>query len=210
LQDCTLATKWLSEAAFGGNADAAKEIATLIEQGRCFDPSERRALVWDELAAENGDTEAPNAIREIYLGRGDVPANLAKAAVWFRIGAMAFDANAYHHLGEMYWSGPGVPKDLVEAYKWLDLADSLSVADRSGITASAEQRDKICEERMPGEVAEGQRRAVTFFISIRWQPALKIMGVFLSTKNSRQDQKKQKEFEGRESMRSSFSSRGIV
>jgi TPR repeat protein len=109
LQDCTLATKWLSEAAFGGNADAAKEIATLIEQGRCFDPSERRALVWDELAAENGDTEAPNAIREIYLGRGDVPANLAKAAVWFRIGAMAFDANAYHHLGEMYSPLGGSP-----------------------------------------------------------------------------------------------------
>jgi len=162
-QNCELAVEWLLRAAKRGNADAALDLASFSKQGRCGPQSSYQALVWYEVAAANGDIRAPNAIAEIYLGRGDIAPDLQKAVFWFERAVMLFDASAYYHLGEMYARGQGVPKDLIEAYKWFDLAAGLSLPDQiSQMTKGAVARDRIREELMPAQVAEGQKRASEF------------------------------------------------
>src|SRR5271166_6474418 len=71
-QDCDRAVTWLTRAAKNGNGEAAFDLASFSEQGRCVPHSASQTLTWYEVAAANGNTEAPNAIGEIYLGRGDI------------------------------------------------------------------------------------------------------------------------------------------
>lgn len=159
--NCDRAVEYLKQAAETGNADAAFDLAVFAENGRCAPKNESAALAWYELAAKNGDARAPNAIGIIYLGQREIARDLNKAAFWFRRGANVFDADAYYHLGEMYAEGQNVPKDPIEAYMWFDLSASLSVPDQlSGPTNAAIARDKIREELMPGQVADGERRAL--------------------------------------------------
>jgi hypothetical protein len=156
-QNCELAVEWLARAAQNGNAEAAYDLASFSKQGRCAPYSTTQAIAWYEVAAANGDTRAPNAIGEIYLGGEDIAADLQKAAFWFRRAAILFDASAYCHLGDMYARGQGVPKDIIEAYKWYDLAAALDVPYHIfGVTKGLLARDKIREELMPTQVAEGQ------------------------------------------------------
>lgn len=159
--NCDRAVEYLKRAAEAGNADAAFDLAIFAEIGRCAPKNESQALAWYELAAKNGDARAPNAIGTIYLGHGEIARDLKKAAFWFRRGAKVFDADAYYHLGEMYSAGQNEPKDPIEAYMWFDLSASLSVPDQLfEPTIGAIARDKIREELMPGQVAEGERRAL--------------------------------------------------
>lgn len=159
--NCDRAVEYLRRAAEAGNADAAFDLALLAEHGRCVPQNKSQALAWYELAAKNGDARAPNVIGTIYLGQAEIARDLGKASFWFRRGVNVFDADAYYHLGEMYAEGQNVPKDPIEAYMWFDLSASLSVSDQSSEpTKAAIARDKIREELMPGQVADGERRAL--------------------------------------------------
>lgn len=159
--NCDRAVEYLKRAAEAGNADAAFDLALFAENGRCAPKNDSQALAWYELAAKNGDARAPNAIGVIYLGQGEIARDFIKAAFWFRRGVNVFDADAYYHLGEMYAAGQNAPKDPIEAYMWFDLAASLSVPDQLyEPTIAAIARDKIREELMPGQVADGERRAL--------------------------------------------------
>ena len=159
--NCDRAVEYLTRAAEAGNADAAFDLALFAENGRCSPKNESQALAWYELAAKNGDARAPNAIGVIYLGQGEIARDLKKAAFWFRRGAKVFDADAYYHLGEMYAAGQNAVKDPIEAYMWFYLSASLSVPDQLyEPTIAAIARDKIREELMPGQVADGERRAL--------------------------------------------------
>jgi TPR repeat protein len=160
-QDCDRAVTWLTRAARNGNGDAAFELASFSEQGRCVPHNMSQALIWYEVAAANGDIEAPNVIGEIYLGRGDTAPDLPKALFWFKRGVKLYDPMTYYHLGEMYAAGQGVPKDLIEAYKWFDLAAGLFAFQ---LNRGTEARDKIREMLMPTQVAEGQIRASEYRI----------------------------------------------
>ena len=170
-QNCELAVTWLGQAAQNGNGEAAFDLASFSEQGRCVSHSTSQSLKWFELAATNGHTEAANAIGEIYLGRGDVAPDLPKAFFWFKRGLMGYDPMAFYHLGEMYATGQGVPKDLIEAYKWFDLAAGLFAFQLNQGTIA---RDKIRERLMPAQVAEGQKRASEYRIQFihPYSPAL--------------------------------------
>jgi len=162
-KNCDRAVGYMRRAAEAGNADAAFDLALFAEHGRCVPQNDSKALAWYELAAKHGDTRAPNAIGKIYLGQGEIARDLKKAAFWFRRGVNVFDADAYYHLGEMYAAGQNVPKDPIEAYMWFDLSAALSVPDQlSEPTKAAIIRDRIREELMPGQVADGERRALIF------------------------------------------------
>lgn len=168
--NCDRAMEYLKRAAKAGNAYAAFDLALFAENGRCAPKNESQALAWYELAAKNGDARAPNAIGVIYLGRGEIARDLEKAAFWFRRGANVFDADACYHLGEMYAEGQSVPKNLIEAYMWFDLSASLSVRDQLfEPTIAAIARHKIREQLMPGQVAEGERRALKFLSELLFQ-----------------------------------------
>jgi hypothetical protein len=61
----------------------------------------------------------------------------------------------------MYAAGQNTAKDPIEAYMWFYLSASLSVPDQLyEPTIAAIARDKIREELMPGQVADGERRAL--------------------------------------------------
>ena len=166
-KDCDRAVEWLSRAAHAGNADAAFDLALFTEQDRCVPRNGPQAIAWYELAAEHGDTRAQNAIGEIYLGRGGLVWDSKKAAIWFHRGVKVFDADAYYNLGEMYSTGKHVPKDLIEAYVWFDLSAAISAPDQlRQPTKATIVRDRIREELMPGQVAEGDRLSLKFFAEL--------------------------------------------
>lgn len=161
--NCDRAVEYLKRAAEAGNADAAFDLALFAENGRCAPKNESEALVWYELAAKNGDARAPYVIGTIYLGQAEIAPDFKKASFWFHRGVNVFDADAYYHLGEMYAEGQNGPKDPIEAYVWFDLSASLSVPDQlSEPTKAAIARDRVREELMPGQVADGERRALKF------------------------------------------------
>jgi TPR repeat protein len=161
--NCDRSVGYLRRAAEAGNADAAFDLALYAQHGRCVPQNESQALAWYELAAKHGDTRAPNAIGIIYLGQGEIARDFKKAAFWFRRGVKVYDADAYYHLGQMYAAGQNIPKDPIEAYMWFDLSASLSVPDQlSEPTKAAIIRDRIREELMPGQVSEGEKRALKF------------------------------------------------
>lgn len=163
-QNCERATHWLTLAAQNGNAEAAYDLGSANDQGRCMHRNPFEAIAWYRIAAANGDTRAPNAIGEIYLRHIAYAPNAQTAALWFKRGTRLFDKNAYYHLGEMHAFGYGVPRDLIEAYKWFDLAANLDVPDQPfDVTKSAVERDKIREELTPPQVREGIERANQYF-----------------------------------------------
>ena len=160
-KDCDRAVTWLTRAAQNGNGEAAFDLASFSEQGRCVPHSTSQALTWYGVAAANDNTEAPNAIGEIYLGGADIAPDLPRAFFWFKRGVKLYDPMAYYHLGEMYAAGKGAPRDLIEAYKWFDLAAGLFAFQ---LNRGTEARDKIREKLMPAQVAEGQKRASEYRI----------------------------------------------
>lgn len=177
-QDCGWAVTWLTRAARNGNGDAAFELASFSEQGRCVPHSMSQAIMWYEVAASNGDMEAPNIVGEIYLGRGDTSPDLPKALFWFKRGAKLYDPMTYYHLGEMYAAGRGVPKDLIEAYKWFDLAAGLFAFQ---LNRATEARDKIREMLMPTQVAEGQNRASEYRVHFIQPYSQKLLTAIVAT-----------------------------
>jgi TPR repeat protein len=165
-QNCERALYWLKRGANGGNAEAALELGSLNENGRCGAQSELEALAWYQLAAENGSTQAANAVGEIYLGRGDVAPDFKKAVSWFLRGVRDDDAKAYCHLGSLYARGDGVKRDLVEAYKWYDICAAISLPSLyGGPTQTAVATHRLREELLPALVSEAHKRALEFMAS---------------------------------------------
>lgn len=159
--NCDRAVEYLTRAAWAGSAYAAFDLALFAENGRCVSKNEIQALVWYKLAVKYGDARAPTVIGKLYLGHGEIARDLKKASFWFRRGVNVFDADACYHLGEMYAAGQHVPKDPIESYMWFDLSASLSILDQLyEPTKAVIARDKIREELMPGQVADGERRAL--------------------------------------------------
>jgi hypothetical protein len=59
-------------------------------------------------------------------------------------------------LGFKFANGVGMPQDYIEAYKWWN------VAAAQGDKTALENRDLVAKRMTPEQIAEGQRRAVSF------------------------------------------------
>src|SRR5690606_17809258 len=96
-----------------------------------------RAMVWYQLAAEQGNVSAMHNLAVLFaLGANGRPDH-ESAARWF-LEAAEFDVpDSQYNLGILAAKGVGVARDLVQAYKWFALAA------RSGDRDAAAKRDEI-------------------------------------------------------------------
>jgi hypothetical protein len=103
--------------------------------------------------ADQGDTEAQNALAVMYEKGEGVAQDLATALMWYRKAADQGDAEAQLNLGDLYANGQGVPQDYVMAYMWFDLAAAAGIEDAS------RDRDAIVHRMTSEQIEEAQKLA---------------------------------------------------
>ncbi len=85
--------------------------------------SEDPAVSKLKALAAKGDSEAQNALAEMYFSGKGVSKNPSEALHWLRESAGQGYSPAQYGLGSLYYDGAkGVPRNFPEAAKWLQLA----------------------------------------------------------------------------------------
>jgi TPR repeat protein len=123
-----------------------------------FPESPGEAAKWYRRAAESGDPWPVNSLAELYDAGIAVPQNFAEAAKLYRQAAEMNWVSAQRRLGELYAEGRGVPQDVVMAHFWFNLACS------NEAVAACDTRDTLAARMSPDQVAEAQRRGLS------WKP----------------------------------------
>ncbi len=82
-----------------------------------------------KVKAEAGDSEAENALGEIYAEGKQVRGDYAEAVKWYRKAAEKGFAKAQYNLGVLYEIGQSVPLDEAEAARWYLKAAEQGLAD---------------------------------------------------------------------------------
>jgi hypothetical protein len=108
--------------------------------------------------ADQGDTEAQNALAVMYEKGEGVAQDFATALMWYRKAADQGDAEAQLNLGNLYVNGQGVPRDYVMAHMWFDLAAAAGIEDAS------RDRDVIARRMTSAQIEEAQK------IAREWKP----------------------------------------
>ncbi len=103
--------------------------------------------------ADQGDTEAQNALAVMYEKGEGVAQDIAAALMWYRKAADQGDAEAQLNLGNLYANGQGVPQDYVMAHMWFDLAAAAGIEDAS------RDRDAIARRMTSAQIDEAQKLA---------------------------------------------------
>jgi TPR repeat protein len=91
--------------------------------------SEKEAIKWYKLAAEQGDAKAQNKIGEYYYYGNGVEKNFYEAVKWFKLAAENKDSSSQYYIGYCYYTGQGVEINFDEAVKWFKLAAEQGDAD---------------------------------------------------------------------------------
>lgn len=73
------------------------------------------ALKWYRAAADQGDTDAENALGFLYSAGAGVPQDFDQALMWYRRAAEKGDPAGLDGLAGMYANGNGVQQDYIEA-----------------------------------------------------------------------------------------------
>jgi TPR repeat protein len=117
--DPGLAAHWLVRAAGAGDAEAALELARMLEQGAGIEREPDAARAWCELAAERGDAAAAFFAGLAHAtGRFGAP-DLAAAARFWRRAADLGHGLAAVNLARLVMAGAGVPRDPAAAERLL-------------------------------------------------------------------------------------------
>ena len=118
-----LAVSLMADAANQGNAEAAFNLAQILELGRGVRLNMKKALTLYRRAAARGHVLAMVNLAAIYhSGRNEVPKDREMAAELYRQAAEAGDGNAQYNLAVCLLNGDGVTVNEAEAVKWLTLA----------------------------------------------------------------------------------------
>ena len=95
------------------------------------------ALMWFEMAADQGDVEGQYSVARAYdLGQG-TGQDASSAAQWYTLAAEQGHAQAQATLAELYSAGRGIGQDDTQAYAWA------AIAAEQGIAAAAATRDAV-------------------------------------------------------------------
>lgn len=79
---------------------------------------ERRARYWYRMAAQQGNTDAQNALAEFLRDGAGGHLSRREAVHWFRLAAAGGNADAQVNLGFALFYGKGVRRNRAEALKW--------------------------------------------------------------------------------------------
>ncbi|TGB76766.1 hypothetical protein CRI66_12645 [Escherichia sp. E4694] len=111
----------LHKMAESGDVDAQSLLGWEYHQPRYnTKPNVQEAIKWFELAAKQGDREAPLALGDIYYDGEQVRVDYAKAYVLFNQAAQHGINLAWSRLGMMYTNGQYVEVDCKKAKEYLD------------------------------------------------------------------------------------------
>lgn len=136
-----------------GEVAAAVQLAQLYAAGDGMAKDAKKAALWLERAARQGDPEAQYeygmALRE---GRGAVQDDV-RALAWLQQAADAGYAKAQFELGRMYFNGAGTPVDKLKAYTWLNVAAAQAAAGAAAL------RDVVRGQLSAEEVVKAQAEA---------------------------------------------------
>lgn len=77
-----------------------------------------QALKWFRKAANEGSSEAKNAIGDCYYNGTGLDQDIEEAVKWYKEAAEEGSVTALTNIGECYCDGKGVPKDAVEGVRW--------------------------------------------------------------------------------------------
>ncbi len=102
-------------AAAGGDAEAAREIGRMYEDGRDVPQDFVAALAWYTRAAVDGEPTAMFAVALMYDDGRGVPVDRAEAARWYRLAADHGSGRAEYNLALLYMHGDGVAPDPAQA-----------------------------------------------------------------------------------------------
>jgi TPR repeat protein len=108
--------------AHGGDADAQRNIALLLQTGRGVSQDRGAAFYWYRLAAEAGDAAAANSIAMMYLAGEGLASDYVAAQAWLLRAAESGFAPALYNLGLLYERGLGVDLNDRTALGWYVLA----------------------------------------------------------------------------------------
>ena len=108
--------------AHGGDADAQRNIALLLQTGRGVSQDRGAAFYWYRLAAEAGDAAAANSIAMMYLAGEGLASDYIAAQAWLLRAAESGFAPALYNLGLLYERGLGVDLNDRTALGWYVLA----------------------------------------------------------------------------------------
>lgn len=113
--DAEKAYKLYAEAAEQGDAEAQYKVGAHI-YADCTNKAE--AAMWLRRAADQGETNAPFLLGQMYKFGTGVVKDQFESAKWYKQAADVGDVNAQNMMGYIYRSGDGVPQDDVESANW--------------------------------------------------------------------------------------------
>ncbi len=130
---------WLIEAK-NGSAIAQANIGLLYEDGLGVRQSDKEAVKWYRMAAEQAEPRAQYYLGTAFEeGRG-IPQDYKEAAKNYRLAAMQGYVNAQYKLGLLYLKGLGVAQSTEEAYAWWSVAAIKGHEDAQKYKDSAQQQ----------------------------------------------------------------------
>jgi localization factor PodJL len=115
-------------------------VGTLFERGLGVGADAKRARVWYQRAAKQGNVKAMHNLAVLSAGSESGSPDYAAAAQWFTEAAEHGLADSQYNLGIFYENGLGVAKDAIVAFKWYALAA------RSGDKDAIQRRDLLKSE----------------------------------------------------------------
>lgn len=152
--DISLAKQWLERAAGYGNATAAFNLGLLAERGEGGLVDFPGAVSWYQKSALGDFPMAMLKLGEAYRHGMGVPADPESATHWLRLAAEAGLPDAQNLFGVMIAEGE-TAGSTVEAYAWFKLAAG------SGQPEAEENMNLLRTQMSEGEIAEGERRALS-------------------------------------------------
>ena len=161
-RDTTRAKEWeervaglldqLEASARDGVAVAQLSMGQLLAGGLGrVEQDEKEAVKYYQLAAEQGDAEAQNALGFCFdYGKG-VTQDRVKAVRWYKLAAEQGHAKAQYSVGNCFYKGEGVrvAQDIAEAVRWCKFAAEQGHAD-------AQNALGLCFDKGEGVARTGQ------------------------------------------------------
>jgi S1-C subfamily serine protease len=163
-------------------AKGIAQVGKMLKESREALSKAPQAATLLRRASELGDSEAQNALGELYRqGRG-VPKDFELSARYFAQAAQQGDADGAKNIGLALARGEGAERNLVQAYFWLSIAamDSISqvvdrfntsIAEKMGDPSKGDPgalRDKLARSMKAEEIADAQMRVR------EWRPTIQI------------------------------------
>ena len=117
------AIKHCGNSADEGEAEAARKLAIIYENGYGVTKDYKKSIHWWTRAATIGDLSSQESLaRRFELGGQGVIQDYSKAFYWYRLAAVKGSDSAQIELSRLYEHGMGVKEDGLRAYMWANIA----------------------------------------------------------------------------------------